>query len=84
MISPRLLQVPGVADVVSYGGLVREVHVEPDVSKMVDLGVNLNDVFLALKKASANATGGLRRTRLGDVRHPQPSASSAASMICSM
>jgi len=58
VISPRLLQVPGVADVVSYGGLVREVHVEPDVSKMVDLGVNLNDVFAALKKASANATGG--------------------------
>jgi len=58
VISPRLLQVPGVADVVSYGGLVREVHVEPDVSKMVDLGVNLNDVFAALKKASSNATGG--------------------------
>ncbi|HKO48511.1 MAG TPA: efflux RND transporter permease subunit [Polyangiaceae bacterium] len=58
LISPRLLQVPGVADVVSYGGLVREVHVEPDVSKIVDLGVNLNDVFAALKKASSNATGG--------------------------
>ncbi|HYQ40519.1 MAG TPA: CusA/CzcA family heavy metal efflux RND transporter [Polyangiaceae bacterium] len=58
VISPRLLQVPGVADVVSYGGLVREVHVEPDVSKMVDLGVNLTDVFAALKKASSNATGG--------------------------
>ncbi|HET7538342.1 MAG TPA: CusA/CzcA family heavy metal efflux RND transporter [Polyangiaceae bacterium] len=58
VIAPRLLQVPGVADVVSYGGLVREVHVEPDVSKMVDLGVNLNDVFAALKKASSNATGG--------------------------
>ncbi|HEY2405423.1 MAG TPA: CusA/CzcA family heavy metal efflux RND transporter [Polyangiaceae bacterium] len=58
VVEPRLLQVPGVADVVSYGGLVREVHVEPDVSKMVDLGVNLNDVFDALKKASANATGG--------------------------
>jgi cobalt-zinc-cadmium resistance protein CzcA len=58
VISPRLLQVPGVADVVSYGGLVRELHVEPDVSKMVALGVNLNDVFIALKKASSNATGG--------------------------
>src|SRR6478609_5751006 len=58
VIAPRLLQVPGVADVVSYGGLVREVHVEPDVSKMVDLGVNLTDVFAALKKASSNATGG--------------------------
>jgi cobalt-zinc-cadmium resistance protein CzcA len=58
VIAPRLLQVPGVADVVSYGGLVREVHVEPDVSKMVDLGVNLNDVFAALQKASSNATGG--------------------------
>jgi cobalt-zinc-cadmium resistance protein CzcA len=57
-VEPRLLQVPGVADVVSYGGLQREIHVEPEPTKMAALGVGLSDVFTALQKASANATGG--------------------------
>jgi cobalt-zinc-cadmium resistance protein CzcA len=58
VVRPRLLQAPGIADVVSYGGLVREIHVQPDPARMADLGVGLNDVFAALKKASSNATGG--------------------------
>ena len=29
VVGPRLLRVQGVADVVSYGGLVREIHVQP-------------------------------------------------------
>jgi heavy metal efflux system protein len=58
VVRPQLLQVQGVADVVSYGGLLREIHVEPDPSRMAALGVGLSDVFSALKKASANATGG--------------------------
>ncbi|MEO7329283.1 MAG: CusA/CzcA family heavy metal efflux RND transporter, partial [Minicystis sp.] len=57
-VRPQLLQVPGVADVISYGGLIREIHVQPDPTKMAALGVGLTDVFTALKKASANATGG--------------------------
>ncbi len=58
VVRPRLLQAPGVADVVSYGGLVREIHVQPDPARMATLGVGLNDVFEALSKASVNATGG--------------------------
>ncbi len=57
-VRPNLLRVPGVADVVSYGGLLREVHVEPDPAKMASLDVGLADVFDALRKASDNATGG--------------------------
>jgi cobalt-zinc-cadmium resistance protein CzcA len=57
-VRPRLLQVQGVADVVSYGGLLREIHVEPDPARMATLGVGLADIFAALKKASHNATGG--------------------------
>jgi heavy metal efflux system protein len=57
-VRPQLLQVPGVADVISYGGLIREVHVQPDPTKMAALGVGLVDVLTALQKASANATGG--------------------------
>ena len=58
VVRPRILQVPGVADVVSYGGLIKEIHVEPDPSRMASLGVGLDNVFAALKKASDNATGG--------------------------
>src|SRR5260221_9949011 len=57
-IRPQLLQVPGVADVVSYGGLLEEIHVEPDPARMASLGVGLSDIFTALRKGSDNATGG--------------------------
>src|SRR5262249_25365030 len=57
-VRPKLLQVPGVADVVSYGGLVEEIHVVPDPARMSALGVGLDDIFSALKKGSDNATGG--------------------------
>jgi cobalt-zinc-cadmium resistance protein CzcA len=57
-VRPRLLQVPGVADVVSYGGLIKEIHVEPDPAKMASLHVELPALFDALQKASHNASGG--------------------------
>ncbi len=59
IVGPALLRVPGVADVSAYGGLVKEVHVEPDPAKMAATGVVLDDVFQALSKASNNASGGL-------------------------
>ncbi|HEX3762179.1 MAG TPA: efflux RND transporter permease subunit, partial [Kofleriaceae bacterium] len=58
IVRPALMRVPGVADVVSYGGLVEEIHVEPQPVKLAALGVVLDDVFQALSKASANASGG--------------------------
>jgi cobalt-zinc-cadmium resistance protein CzcA len=58
VVRPQFLQVQGVADVISYGGLVREIHVQPDPTQLALLGVGLQDVFEALSKASANATGG--------------------------
>jgi cobalt-zinc-cadmium resistance protein CzcA len=58
VVRPRLLQAPGVADVVSYGGLVREIHVQPDPRRLAGLGVGLDDIFAALSKGSGNASGG--------------------------
>ena len=58
VVRPKLLQASGVADVVSYGGLVREIHVQPEPTRMAALGIGVGDVFSALQKASANATGG--------------------------
>ena len=58
VVRPALMRVSGVADVVTYGGLVKEIHVEPDPQKMAALGVVLDDLFSSLSKASANASGG--------------------------
>jgi cobalt-zinc-cadmium resistance protein CzcA len=58
VVRPRLLQAAGVADVVSYGGLVREIHVQPDPRRLAGLGVGLDDIFSALSKGSGNASGG--------------------------
>ncbi len=58
VVEPQLRRVAGVAEVVSYGGLVKEIHVQPDPSRMAALGVPLDGLFDALKKGSSNATGG--------------------------
>ncbi|MCW5804265.1 MAG: efflux RND transporter permease subunit [Deltaproteobacteria bacterium] len=58
IVRPALMRVQGVADVVTYGGLVREVHVEPNPAQMASLGVTLDALFQALSKASQNASGG--------------------------
>jgi cobalt-zinc-cadmium resistance protein CzcA len=59
LIRPRLLRVPGVADVVSYGGLVREIHVQPMPARLAALGLTLADLEKALRAASVNASGGV-------------------------
>jgi len=58
-VRPSILRVPGVADVVSYGGLQEEIHVEPDPTRMAGLSVTLPDLAAALGKSSANASGGV-------------------------
>src|SRR4051812_34058497 len=72
VVRPRLLQAPGVADVVNYGGLVREVHVQPDPTRMAALGVGLSDISSALEKASADATGGYLGRGGGKFVNPRP------------
>jgi cobalt-zinc-cadmium resistance protein CzcA len=59
VVRPRLLRVPGIADVVSYGGLVREIHVEPSPARLAAFGLTLEDLEMALRSASTNASGGV-------------------------
>ncbi len=59
VVGPRLLRVQGVADVVSYGGLVREIHVQPSPAKLATYGLTLEELQSALEKASRNASGGV-------------------------
>jgi heavy metal efflux system protein len=57
-VRPRLLRVPGVAEVVSYGGLVKEIQVQPSPARLAAYDLQLEDLERALKEASANASGG--------------------------
>lgn len=59
VVRPRLLQVDGVADVVSYGGLLREIEVHPDPVAMTAKHLTMSDLESALKNASVNASGGV-------------------------
>jgi heavy metal efflux system protein len=59
VVRPRLLQVDGVADVVSYGGLERVIEVHPDPVVMAAKRVTMVDIADALGHASVNASGGV-------------------------
>ena len=58
VIRPRLLTLPGVAQVVPIGGEVRQYQVQPDTARMAALGVPLESLESALKNYSANTSGG--------------------------
>ncbi|QSQ27528.1 efflux RND transporter permease subunit [Pyxidicoccus parkwayensis] len=58
VVQPGLLRVDGVADVVSYGGLLKEIHVQPNPSRLAAYGLTLEDLEQALKDGSENASGG--------------------------
>ncbi|HLY39033.1 MAG TPA: efflux RND transporter permease subunit, partial [Candidatus Binatia bacterium] len=53
----HLKQVPGVADVVSYGGFVKQYQVQVDPLALQARGIPLRQVFDALARSNANAGG---------------------------
>src|SRR5215467_2884427 len=53
----HLKQVPGVADVVSFGGFVKQFQVQVDPHELQAHGVTLQQVFAALGRSNANAGG---------------------------
>src|SRR5205085_1965568 len=57
-VARQLKTVPGIADVVTYGGFIKQYQVEPDMAKMKVYGVTLQQLFTALDRGSANAGGG--------------------------
>lgn len=57
-VSRMLLQVPGVADVVTFGGYLKEVHVEIDPSRLLAHHLTLADVNDALARSNRNVGGG--------------------------
>ncbi len=58
VLRPRLLSLPGIAQVVPIGGEVRQYQVQPDSVRMAARGVTVEQITEALKGFSANTSGG--------------------------
>jgi heavy-metal exporter, HME family len=58
VMRPRLLTVPGVAQVIPIGGEVRQYRVLPDPRRMATLGIGLDVIEKAVRAFGANTAGG--------------------------
>jgi heavy metal efflux system protein len=58
IVSPRLRSIPGVNEVNSFGGRVRQVLVEVDPDRLIKFDLSLSEVIDALAANNANAGGG--------------------------
>ena len=57
-IRPRLLTLPGVAQVISIGGGVKQYQALVSPEKLKQFGITIEDVATALEKSNINTTGG--------------------------
>lgn len=58
LLRPRLMAIPGVAQVINIGGEVRQYQVLPDTRRMAELGVSPEQLRNSLIGFSANTSGG--------------------------
>ncbi|MCA3035590.1 MAG: efflux RND transporter permease subunit, partial [Rhodocyclaceae bacterium] len=58
VLRPRLLTIPGIAQVIPIGGEVRQFQVQPDTARMAQLGITLEQIEQSLRGFSANTSGG--------------------------
>ncbi|MGE0327268.1 MAG: efflux RND transporter permease subunit [Polyangiaceae bacterium] len=58
VIRPQLLQVPGVAEINTWGGHERQYHVVIDPAKLTKFGLTLDDVARTLREGNRNVGGG--------------------------
>src|SRR5215831_8070253 len=58
VVARNLKLVPGVADVVTRGGYIKQYQVVPDLNKMRSRGVALAQLFTAVQRGNMNSGGG--------------------------
>ena len=58
IIRPQLFNVPGVTEVNSIGGYVKQYQVAPDPRKMIAFGISFRDLMEALSKNNSNTGAG--------------------------
>ena len=57
VVERSLRQVPGVADVTTLGGLIKQYEVRPDLARMRDYKVTLSQLTQAIQRGNQNAGG---------------------------
>ena len=58
VLRPRLMAIPGVAQVIPIGGQVRQFQVQPNTRRMAELGLSIFQLEDALRGYSSNTSGG--------------------------
>ena len=58
VVRPQLRNTPGVTEVNTIGGFVRQIHVTPDPARLVALGFTLHDVVDAVARNNQNVGAG--------------------------
>ncbi len=56
-----LRQVPGVADIVPFGGYLKEIHIRADPARLFAAGLTLGDIEQALARSNINVGAGFLR-----------------------
>ena len=59
VVVPRLLQVPGIADVINFGGLVKQYHVVTSPEKLLRYNLTLQNVIDAVTANNLNTGGNI-------------------------
>src|SRR5690349_8231272 len=59
VIAPRLLQVPGVADVTPFGGLIKQFQIEINPAALEKYNLTINKIAEAVSANNRNAGGAL-------------------------
>lgn len=59
VIKPYLLQVPGIADITTFGGPLKEYHILTSPDKLRKYGISLQDVVDAVQKNNQNTGGNI-------------------------
>ena len=58
VVRPQMLQVPGVAEINTWGGYEKQFHVVVDPNRLVKHDLTLDDIASALRRNNRNAAGG--------------------------
>src|SRR5258706_1217997 len=59
VVEPRLLQVPGIADIVPFGGLVKQYQIEIDPVALDKFGLSISQIAQSVNANNQNAGGAL-------------------------
>ncbi|HNI87195.1 MAG TPA: efflux RND transporter permease subunit, partial [Leptospiraceae bacterium] len=61
IVMPKLLQIPGIADVVTFGGLLKQYHVVTNPDKLIRYQLEVGDVIQAIQDNNLNTGGNILR-----------------------